>query len=98
VVQVPGLGLSLSPDATRIVAVQAARAFVYGLGSVLIGVMLDARGLSGAEVGGVLAALLAGTAVVSVLLEVYISYGTYSVVLKWLTLSLFAYVGTVFVV
>jgi Mn2+/Fe2+ NRAMP family transporter len=37
-------------------------------------------------------------AVVSVLLEVYASYGTYSAVLKWLTLSLFAYVGTVFVV
>jgi Mn2+/Fe2+ NRAMP family transporter len=37
-------------------------------------------------------------AVVSVLLEVYISYCTYSAVLKWLTLSLFAYVGTVFVV
>jgi NRAMP (natural resistance-associated macrophage protein)-like metal ion transporter len=36
--------------------------------------------------------------VVSVLLEVYTSYGTYSAVLKWLTLSLFAYVGTVFVV
>ena len=36
--------------------------------------------------------------VVSVLLEIYISYGTYSAVLKWLTLSLFAYVGTVFVV
>jgi len=71
VVQVPGPGLSLSPDATRIVAVQAARAFVYGLGSVLIGVMLDARGLSGAEVGGVLAALLAGTAIVSVLLARY---------------------------
>jgi NRAMP (natural resistance-associated macrophage protein)-like metal ion transporter len=37
-------------------------------------------------------------AVISVLLEVYLSYGTYSAVLKWLTLSLFAYVGTVFVV
>jgi NRAMP (natural resistance-associated macrophage protein)-like metal ion transporter len=36
--------------------------------------------------------------VVSVLLEVYISYGTYSAALKWLTLSLFAYVGTIFVV
>ena len=67
--QVPGLGLS--PDAARIVAVQAARAFVYGLGSVLIGVTLAARGLSGAEVGGVLAALLAGTAIVSVLLARY---------------------------
>jgi NRAMP (natural resistance-associated macrophage protein)-like metal ion transporter len=37
-------------------------------------------------------------AVISVLLEVYIPYGTYSAVLKWLTLSLFAYVGTIFVV
>ena len=36
--------------------------------------------------------------VVSVLLEVYISYGSYSAALKWLTLSLFAYVGTIFVV
>jgi NRAMP (natural resistance-associated macrophage protein)-like metal ion transporter len=37
-------------------------------------------------------------ALVSVLLEVFISYKTYSAILKWLTLSLFAYVGTVFVV
>ena len=36
-------------------------------------------------------------AVVSVLLQVFIPYKTYSSVLKWLTLSLFAYVGTVFV-
>jgi Mn2+/Fe2+ NRAMP family transporter len=36
--------------------------------------------------------------IISVLLEVYISYGTYSAALKWLTLSLFAYVGTIFVV
>jgi Mn2+/Fe2+ NRAMP family transporter len=36
--------------------------------------------------------------VISVMLEVYISYGTYSAALKWLTLSLFAYVGTIFVV
>ena len=36
-------------------------------------------------------------AVISVLLEVFIPYKTYSAVLKWLTLSLFAYVGTVFV-
>jgi Mn2+/Fe2+ NRAMP family transporter len=35
-------------------------------------------------------------AVISVLLEVFIPYKTYSAVLKWLTLSLFAYVGTVF--
>ena len=55
------MSLSLSPDAGRIVGVQALRAFVYGLGSVLIGVSLERRGLSGAEVGGVLAALLAGS-------------------------------------
>ncbi len=36
-------------------------------------------------------------AVISVLLQVFVPYKTYSVVLKWLTLSLFAYVGTVFV-
>lgn len=36
-------------------------------------------------------------AVVSVLLQVFIPYKTYSSALKWLTLSLFAYVGTVFV-
>jgi NRAMP (natural resistance-associated macrophage protein)-like metal ion transporter len=36
--------------------------------------------------------------IISVLLEVYISYDTYSAALKWLTLSLFAYIGTIFVV
>jgi NRAMP (natural resistance-associated macrophage protein)-like metal ion transporter len=36
-------------------------------------------------------------AVISVLLEIFIPYKTYSAILKWLTLSLFAYVGTVFV-
>jgi MFS family permease len=61
----------LSADARRIVAAQAARAFAYGLGSVLIGVTLARRGLSGLEVGAVLAALLAGTAGVSVLLARY---------------------------
>jgi Mn2+/Fe2+ NRAMP family transporter len=37
-------------------------------------------------------------ALVSVLLQVFVPYKTYSAILKWLTLSLFAYVGTVFVV
>ncbi len=37
-------------------------------------------------------------AIVSVLLEVFIRYSRYVSVLKWLTLSLFAYVGTAFVV
>jgi MFS family permease len=56
----------LSGDARRILAVQALRAFAYGLGSVLIGVTLARRGLSGFEVGLVLAALLAGVALASI--------------------------------
>jgi MFS family permease len=64
-------GAGLSADARRILAVQALRAFVYGLGSVLIGVALERRGLSGLQVGLVLAALLAGSALVSVLIARY---------------------------
>jgi predicted MFS family arabinose efflux permease len=64
-------GTQLSADARRIVAAQAARAVAYGLGSVLIGVTLARRGLSDAAVGAVLAALLAGTAGVSVLIARY---------------------------
>ncbi len=47
---------------------QAARALAYGLGSVLIGVTLARRGYSDAAVGALLAALLAGNAVASLLL------------------------------
>ena len=61
-----GRGLGLSPDARRIVAAQAARALAYGLGSILIGVTLARTGLSATEVGLVLAALLAGSALASV--------------------------------
>jgi predicted MFS family arabinose efflux permease len=61
----------LSGDARRIVAAQGARALAYGLGSVLIGVSLAHRGLSSTAVGGVLAALLAGTAAASVLVGRY---------------------------
>jgi predicted MFS family arabinose efflux permease len=64
-------GTRLSADARRIVAAQAARALAYGLGSVLIGVALARRGLSDTAVGVVLAALLAGTALVSVLIARY---------------------------
>jgi MFS family permease len=56
----------LTGDARRILAVQALRAFAYGLGSVLIGVTLARRGLSGFEVGVVLGALLAGVAIASI--------------------------------
>jgi NRAMP (natural resistance-associated macrophage protein)-like metal ion transporter len=37
-------------------------------------------------------------AVISVVLQIFIPYKTYSGILKWLTLSLFSYVGTIFVV
>ena len=59
------VGDRLTGDARRILAVQALRAFAYGLGSVLIGVTLARRGLSGFEVGIVLSALLAGVALAS---------------------------------
>jgi predicted MFS family arabinose efflux permease len=61
----------VTPDARRLVAAQAARALAYGLGSVLIGVTLARRGLSGPAVGGVLTALLAGTALTTVLVGRY---------------------------
>jgi Mn2+/Fe2+ NRAMP family transporter len=41
---------------------------------------------------------IAGFAIVTVLAEVFVRYSRYASVLRWLTLSLFAYVGTVFVV
>ena len=61
----------MSRDQRCIIGVQAARAVAYGLGSVLIGETLARRGFSAAAVGGVLAALLAGTALMSVLLARY---------------------------
>jgi predicted MFS family arabinose efflux permease len=56
----------LTRDARLILAIQALRAFAYGLGSVLIGVALARHGLSGFQVGIVLAALLAGVALTSI--------------------------------
>jgi MFS family permease len=47
------------------------RALAYGLGSVLVGVTLADRGLSDGAVGLVLASLLAGSALVSVLIARY---------------------------
>lgn len=49
-------------------------------------------------IAGPLLVYVAGFAVLSVLLEVFLRYSRYVSVLKWLTLSLFAYVATVFVV
>ena len=66
-----GGSATLTADARRLLAVQAARAFVYGLGSVLIGVSLERAGRSGTQVGVVLGCLLGGAALVSVLLARY---------------------------
>jgi predicted MFS family arabinose efflux permease len=64
-------GTRLSPDARRIIGAQGARALAYGLGSVLIGLTLADRGLSDGAVGVVLASLLAGSALGSVLIARY---------------------------
>ena len=55
-------------DLRRIYAIQALRAFVYGFGSVLLGASLERSGFSGAQVGFIFAALLAGSALVSLML------------------------------
>jgi NRAMP (natural resistance-associated macrophage protein)-like metal ion transporter len=60
-----------------------------------LGAMGDALALL---IGGPTLAYVAGFAVATVLLEVFLRYARYVSVLKWLTLSLFAYVATVFVV
>lgn len=49
-----------------LLSVQALRALLYGFGSVLLGTVLAAEGLSDTAVGGVFAAMLAGMALVSV--------------------------------
>jgi NRAMP (natural resistance-associated macrophage protein)-like metal ion transporter len=76
----------------------------------LVGLLLVANTINlGADLGAMAAALrllipgpavvyIAGFAIVTVLLEVFMRYASYASVLRWLTLSLFAYVATVFVV
>ena len=49
-------------------------------------------------IGGPALLYVGGFALFSVLLEIFMSYARYVAILKWLTLSLFAYVATVFVV
>lgn len=56
----------MTSDGRRLLAAQAARAVVYGFASVLLGVVLDARGWSTTRVGILLAGILAGTALASI--------------------------------
>jgi NRAMP (natural resistance-associated macrophage protein)-like metal ion transporter len=82
------------------------RSLLYGIVALLI--IANAINI-GADLGAMAAALkllvdgplllyVAAFAVVTVLLETFLRYSRYVSILKWLTLSLFAYVGTVFVV
>src|ERR1700710_595755 len=76
----------------------------------LVGLLVIANGINiGADLGAMGAALkllIGGPsiayvglfAMLSVLLEVFVRYTRYVIALKWLTLSLFAYVATAFVV
>jgi NRAMP (natural resistance-associated macrophage protein)-like metal ion transporter len=76
----------------------------------MVGLLVVANTINiGADLGAMGAALklllagplllyVAGFGLLSVLLEVFLRYSRYVSVLKWLTLSLFAYVGTAFVV
>ncbi len=76
----------------------------------LVGLLIIANVINlGADLGAMAAALglilpgpqwlyIAAFALVIALMEVYMRYARYASVLRWLTLSLFAYVATVFVV
>ncbi len=76
----------------------------------LVGLLVVANTINlGADLGAMAAALhlliagpmvlyIAAFAIVTVGAEVFMRYTRYAAVLRWLTLSLFAYVGTVFVV
>lgn len=55
-------------DFQRVLGAQMARAYAYGLGAVLLGSTLDRHGFSSTEVGVVLAAVLTGTVIASVVL------------------------------
>jgi len=59
------------PDARKVFVAQGLRAFAYGFSAVLLGTSLDDRGLSAWQVGVVLGATVAGTALMSVLVARY---------------------------
>ena len=61
----------MTGDGRRILAAQGLRAFVYGFASVLLGITLAARGWSTTRVGLLLTAILAGTALLSLVVGRY---------------------------
>ncbi len=56
----------MNADIRRIYLAQALRALAYGFGAVLLGVTLDERGWSGVEVGVLLTSIVAGAALMSI--------------------------------
>ena len=61
----------MNADVRRILIAQGLRALAYGFGSVLLGASLEQRGWSGAQVGLVLTAIVAGTALMSVVVGTF---------------------------
>jgi MFS family permease len=56
----------VTPDNRRILVAQGLRAFAYGFGAVVLGVSLQARGWSSAQVGLLLTVIIAGIAIMSI--------------------------------
>ena len=83
-----------SPWLLRVVVVLLLTANIINLGADL-GAMGAVLAL---VIPGPVLLYTAGFALLSVLLEVFLSYAQYARILKWATLSLFAYVGVLFVV
>jgi MFS family permease len=59
------------PDTRRLLAAQGVRAFAYGFAAVLLGTTLDERAVPAWQVGVVLGATVAGTALMSILVARY---------------------------
>jgi MFS family permease len=60
-----------APDVVKVLAAQAVRAFAYGFGAVLLGTSLQDQDLPGWQVGVVLGAVVAGTALMSMIVARY---------------------------
>ncbi len=61
----------MNADVRRILTAQGLRALAYGFASVLLGTSLEARGWSGAQVGALLTSIVAGTALMSVVVGTF---------------------------
>jgi len=85
----------IASDSAKLMTAQAVRAFAYGFGAVLLGTSLEVRQLPRWQVGLVLGATVAGTAVMSVLVARYADRVGRSRFYAWLYVLL-AGVGVVF--